>query len=248
MTIRENGESIDSRPKRLHREEPERSEPVRSAKHHVDANGGWRETVTGHSATNGEAGESDDGQDTVGYGVKLGYKIIEDQILKGQKIAEQWHANSPEEKDEDEWPRVLGRLLNVYRDLGSVYMDATESIISRLANLAMDYEPGADKKSESAPSMRTPDIPVTVSSVKKIRIQLDLKPQVGGNLRVQALHGLDTAATPLTNIYFTPGTATISPELHIEIPDDCIATAYTGVVVDADTNEPMGTLCVHVVD
>ena len=247
MTIRDNGESVDSQPKRMHRDDPARSEPVRSAKHHVEGNGGWRESLTGHPAANGDA-EPEATEDTVGYGVKLGYKLIEDQILKGQKIAEQWRSPGGESTDEDEWPRVLGRLLNVYRDLGSVYMDATESIISRVANLAMEYEPGADKQSESTPGMGTPDIPITVSSVKKVRIQLDLKPQARGNLSIPPLHGLDSAAAPLTTVYFAPGSTKNPPELNIEIPDECIATAYTGVVVDAGTNEPMGTLCVHVVD
>jgi hypothetical protein len=248
MTIRDNGESNDPRSGRLHRENPERTEPARSAKHHLDANGGWRESLTGSVAANGDAAESADGPDTVGYGVHLGYKIIEEQILKGRKIAEQWHAPGREEKDGDEWPRVLERLLNVYRDLGSVYMDATESIISRVAKLALEYDPSTDGERHASPDTRTADIAVTVSSSKKVRIQLDLKPGLAGNLSIPPLHGLDAAAKPLTTVCFSPGMTTNLPELHVELPDDCVATTYTGVIVDADTNEPMGTLCVHVVD
>ena len=87
-----------------------------------------------------------------------------------------------------------------------------------------------------------------MASQKKVRIELDLKSQAGSNLRVQALHGLDAAAVPLTAIHFVSGQAGDAPELHIEIPSGSVASAYTGVVVDADTNEPMGTLSVHVLD
>ncbi len=248
MTIRDNSESNDSRPERLHREDPERAEPTRSAIHHIDANGGWRESLTGGAAPNGDVGEPADGSDAVGYGVHLGYKIIEEQILKGRKIAEQWRGPGGEKTDGDEWPRVLERLINVYRDLGSVYMDATESIISRVAKLAMDHEPGSFGEGHTAPETRTADIAVTVSSSKKVRIQLDLKPGLAENLSIPALHGLDAAAAPLTTVYFSRESAANLPELHVELPDDCVATAYTGVIVDADTNEPMGTLCVQVLD
>ena len=248
MTIRENGESNDSRSERLHRDDPERTEPTRSAKHHLDANGGWRESLTGRAAPNGDAAGPADGPDAIGYGVHLGYKIIEEQILKGRKIAEQWHAPGREEKNGDEWPRVLERLLNVYRDLGSVYMDATESIISRVAKLAMEYDPGADAERHVSPDTRTADIAVTVSSSKKVRIQLDLKPGLAENLSITPLHGLDAAAAPLTTVYFSSELTTNLPELHVELPDDCVATTYTGVIVDANTNEPVGTLCLHVVD
>jgi hypothetical protein len=248
MTIRNNGESNGSRSERLHREDAQRSEPLRSAKYQVDANGGWRESLTGHQAANGNGSANSDNPDVVGYGVHLGYKIIEEQILKGQKLAEQWHAPGHKEKKEDEWPRVLDRLLNVYRDLGSVYMDATESIIARVANLAMDFDAGKGEERDPAPANGNADIAVTVSSRKKVRIQLDLKPGTVRNLSIPALHGLDAAAAPLTTVYFSPGLARGQPELQVALPDDCAAGNYTGVIVDADTNEPKGTLCLQVLD
>jgi hypothetical protein len=112
----------------------------------------------------------------------------------------------------------------------------------------MEYDPSTDGERHASPDTRTADIAVTISSSKKVRVQLDLKQGLAGNLSIPPLHGLDAAAAPLTTVCFSPGMTTNLPELHVELPDDCVATTYTGVIVDADTNEPVGTLCLRVVD
>jgi len=247
MTIRDNGETEGASAQRLRREEPERTEPIRSAKFHVEANGGWGESLTGRPTAKNDGGEAGDASDAVDYGVRLGYKIIEEQILKGRKLAEQWHAPDAGRRHEEQWPRVLDRLLNVYRDLGSVFMDATESVISRAANLAMEsYAEGVDPHDRGERAGL--DLAVTVASRKKVRIQLDLKSGVTGNLNVPALHGLDPAAEPLTSVSFLPRSTGKGAELEVEIHDNALATTYTGAIVNADTNEPMGTLCLQILD
>ncbi len=247
MTIRDNGESEGARVERLCREDPERTEPIRSAKHHVEANGGWGESVTGRPSVEQDGAEAGDGLDVVDHGVRLGYKIIEEQILKGRKLAEQWHSPDTGRRNGEDWPRVLDRLLNVYRDLGSVWMDATESIFSRVASQAM--EDGVEGgESHASTGQRKVDLAVTVRSQKKVRIELDLQSSSTCNLSVPALHGLDPAAEPLTSVRFLPRSSGKGPELEVEVPDDALAATYTGVIVNADTNEPRGTLCLQVLD
>ena len=247
MTIRDSGELEGSRGERLRREDPKRTEPIRSARNHVEANGGWGESLTGRPTGKKDGNEAGDSSDTVDYGVHLGYKIIEEQILKGRKLAEQWHAPDTERKPEEEWPRVIDRLLNVYRDLGSVWMDATESIISRVANLAMEsYAEGGESHAHAEQSNL--DLAVTVKCGKKLQIQLDLKSGLAGNLNVPPLHGLDPAAEPLTSVRILPRSTGKGAELEVEVPDNALATTYTGVIVNADTNEPRGTLSLQVLD
>jgi hypothetical protein len=239
MTTHNNGEELQS--ERFRRQDPERAAPIRSAAHHLNENGVWRGKL------NGNTRGADVGVD---YGVQLGYQVIEDQIEKGREAARQWHGPEQDAKNPENWSRVLDRLLNVYRDLGSVYMDATESLIAKAAELVMQSEDPSTAPSASPSTSQSANNPVDVSirllSSKSARVSLDLKPLASPRgLKVHSLQALDGGVPALTDISFVdePGSGMV---LQIDLPENCVATTYSGTIVDASTGQPRGTVCVVV--
>lgn len=83
---------------RYTRVQPERSRPQRGFTNILNQqsqssdNGPFGAGTAGSGTTDTKAGESGAGEawtDTVGYSVKLGYRVIEEQIRQGQRIAQQ---------------------------------------------------------------------------------------------------------------------------------------------------------------
>ena len=65
---------------------------------------------------------------------------------------------------------------------------------------------------------------------------------------VRALHAADPNIPPLTGIRFIPHPSGKGVMLRIKVPTEQPAATYSGVVVDSETNEPRGTVCVRIVD
>ena len=63
--------------------------------------------------------------------------------------------------------------------------------------------------------------------------------------RVHALHAGDPALPPLTGVRFGTDEDGGAAVLQLDIADTQPAATYTGVVVDAATNQPRGTLSVR---
>lgn len=71
------------------RAQPERSRPNREFSNILNQNTGSTSNGTDNAQASGE-----NWTDTVGYGVKLGYRVIEEQIRQGQRIAQQVNSGS----------------------------------------------------------------------------------------------------------------------------------------------------------
>jgi hypothetical protein len=88
---------------------------------------------------------------------------------------------------------------------------------------------------------------VEVVSRQRARIDLRLDPEArAAHLRVHALHAPGPDAPPLTAIGFHAEPAHGTLVLDVRIPDRQPPGLYSGVVVDAETNDPGGTLTVRI--
>lgn len=232
---------------RLHRPDLDRDEPIRDMMTYIRNSGlGSRA-----EATPPEPGGNASGDDTVSHGVKLGYAVIEDQIRQGKLLAER--LGRVDGKSAAMPPVELGmlieRTLNIYKDMGALCVAAVETLVRSPAVKAgvARVWPGT-ARTEAAPASSTgSEFGFELISSRHTHVTVDIRSRPANFLpHVHALHATNPAFPPITLARFKLNTATMAPTLVVEIPDTQPAATYTGVVVDASTNEPCGTLSIRI--
>jgi hypothetical protein len=224
---------------RLHRPDLERSEPKRNSATY------FRDPTAGVN----DLGQSDDygtAEDVVAYGVKLGYQVIEEQIREGQRLAQRLRPSSATAMD-DISP-LVGRVLHLYKDLGSLCLDAVETLARSPGTRLGLSRAGEAKQRDSYDTGIGPGAAYGIEVLSPFRTQVTLKLSEGARNvfpRAHALHASDPNIRPLTGVSFKISPETKIPTLLVEIADAQCPATYTGVVVDALTNEPCGTLCIR---
>lgn len=242
---------------RLRREDPVRTRPIRNWSALC-----WPEDParTGDpSAHQGPAG-SEAGRspfDAVAHGVKLGYKVIDEHISQGQRIAREINDRTYETRSmgNDLW-EFTERTLAYYGDLTSMWLKLMGSFAEGDA-LRNPFASGQGADGASVPPPRSagndapPDaeplaVSIEVSSARPARVTLELHPRSEAlPLATHGLRALDPEKPPLTDVAFETD-AEGRPSLSIRVPEDQAADLYTGVVVDRNTGQSRGTLSVRV--
>ena len=205
---------------RLHREDPERQTPIRKV-----------DSLFTQSTTNGEK------EEMVNYAVDLGYRVIEDQISKGQKLASQWAGHGDGTANNADWSQIAGRALNAYKDLGAVVVDAVEKMVDANRNAETQAPP-------SQPHQSVANVAIQVRSCQTALVDLQLNLDTGVQLCVPALHSSDQQGM-LGDVSITRNSSG-GLTLAIDVPDETNPGVYTGVVVDTDTYAPQGTLSIRI--
>jgi len=237
---------------RLHRPEPERTGPVRHAATYL------RDAPAADAAQ--QPGDAPDAADSaVAHGVRLGYKVVEEQILHGRVLAQRLGKATSKlgAAGTGEVTVLIERFLHLYKDMGSLCVDAMESLarssairsgLARAAQAAQSPPAARDQASGAS----TPEssvgsgFAIEVASPRRTQVTLDLRLRPGRFVpKVHALHPSDPSIPSLTGVSFDIDPARPEPMLRIEVPDQQPAAMYTGVVVDSASNEPRGTLSVR---
>ncbi|HEY2255584.1 MAG TPA: hypothetical protein VGI11_08095 [Variovorax sp.] len=231
---------------RLHRTDAQRTEPIRHAA-----------TYLRDPGPEGAAAAPPDGEDnSVAHGVRLGYKVIEEQILQGQRLAQRLGkatAGFGAGTGSGEVNVLIERVLSLYKDVGKLCVDAVESV-ARNPALRSGFARAASSVATPAPGGRGPAaepaagtrFAIEVASRRRAQVRLDLGLSPGSFVpRVHALHAADPSMPALTTVSFDLDPALPEPMLRIEVPDAQPAATYTGVVVDSASNEPRGTVSVR---
>jgi hypothetical protein len=234
---------------RLHRTDPERSGPIRDAATYL------------RDAPPGDAGPAssqtaDTPESAVAHGVRLGYKVIEEQIMQGQQLAQRLGkaTGKPGATGAADATALIERVLNLYKDVGALCIDAVEAVarssairtgLARASEAIKAPTGLADVLSPSAPAAGV-RYSVEVASRRRLQVTLDLSMRAGQFVpRVLPLHAADVTIPPLTAVSFDLDPALSEPRLQIDVPDTQPAGTYTGVVVDSASNEPRGVVSVR---
>jgi len=243
----------EAKPERLRREDPKRSSPIRNATTYFRDSHSWDEGAPDpdpRGDTKVPLSETLD--DVITHGVHLGYKVIEEHILKGQRAARQLRQSGPEaEAERSELDAFVDQAQRLYQDLGTLCFDAIETLVRSpvlLRGLTRIIQPGAPLQGADPPDTARDAAAgsttrLAIEIVSRHRTRVDLRLDAGTHLRalrVHALHAPDPNAPPLTAITFRPDRGTAL--LAVSVPDPQPAGLYSGVVVDAESNEPVGTL------
>jgi hypothetical protein len=197
-----------------------------------------------------DAGNADKIEDPVARGVNLGYSVVEEQIRQGERLAERLRSaqSGPGAKPLD-FGALIERALNVYKDVGALALAAAETLArnpSVQAGVARAWRGAAASDAPAAPGGFWP-FALELNSSRRVTVRLELRPRPERFApRVRALHPVSAAAPPLTSARFETDSASVAPVLRIDIEDSQPADVYSGVVVEATTNEPCGTLSVRI--
>jgi hypothetical protein len=177
--------------------------------------------------------------DGVSDAVHMGYSVIEEQIRQGQRAAQQMRGaafGTGMESGIKNAKNIANRLLQYSTDLAVLHFDLMSVLL---------HSTGSDGISTNvAPSQGTGSrVIIEIESKRKNQVTLDLWPgKQTANLTIPALHSAESEKTPLTDVSFVPGTEQAPARLCIAIPDAQPAGVYSGLILDAETSQPGGTL------
>lgn len=236
----------------------------------VWATGGTGDDVMEHAMGPGEdAPQGGDADSEAAQGVRLGYQVIEEHIRQGRNTARAFRKAAADDTGAD-FGDLLTRALHVYQDAGSLVLDFIEhlagnpvllSALSRARRKpsappsqsdAQPVAPGPEQAAEEAArraAEQTSLAGVELATRRPARASTQLHPCATPYApQVPALRAADPQTRPLTDIRFIPQPNGQGMLLRIEIPDDQPPGTYTGVIIDAETEEPRGTVCVRIDD
>jgi hypothetical protein len=233
---------------RLRREDPARTAPIRNWSTLYRRSDSW--DLRGPSEKPKSAGDADGGgslNDVVSHGVELGYRVIEEQIRQGQRVAERINSRSYDPGAVGSDVReVADRVWRYYTDLGALWVDFLGSLAGDadlVRRLFGAWQPRA-APSNPAPTNGATAISIEVSSTRPARVTIDLRPHSDRMpLACQELRALDAGKPPLTAVGFEPNPDG-SLSLRIRVPETHPPGVYVGAVIDRDTGQPRGTLSV----
>jgi len=242
---------------RVKREDPERVEPIRAWETLFRAEEAQPkpDVATSDSSAKNKS-ETGSWDEIASRAVRRGYEVIEEQINEGRKIAERVRGYSDDvRKANDDSTRLIERSMRFYTDVGYLWFELMESLLRNQA-LRDGLRPtngtnggDAHAKNDSgngASGGQHNDVEIELISPYPTNVSLDLRSTPDATLTVPALRAADDSKPPLADIAFHAGAA--RPVLRIKIPEGQPADTYSGVVVDARTHQPRGTLCVSVRD
>jgi hypothetical protein len=235
---------VDGR-ERMRRDDPERTGPVRSWSKLYHASDP-REAADGAASADGAE------RDVVAQGVGLGYRVIEEQIRQGQRVAEQISAASYS-------PSAIGgdmreaseRMVRYSADLLALWFDFVNSTMANgelMRNFSASLQGARPPAEATGPAAAaSTSVAVELCSIRPVRVTLDLKAHAAG--RSLATHGLraaDIDKPPLTEVGFERAADAAPLVLRLRVPETQPPGLYTGVVIDKQSGELLGTLTAQV--
>jgi hypothetical protein len=207
-----------------------------------------REPGSAAEAAAGAEGNGESWQDVVAEGVAVGYRVIEEQISQGKRVAEQISEASygPAAMTGDV-REAAERLMRYSADLVALWMEFVNASMANgdlLRTLSSAWpQPAAGAAAQPTNGGGPTALAVEIASTRPVRVHFDLKPCAAGRpLATHGLRALEIDKPPLTEIAFETDRAGGPVALRLRVPEGQPPGLYTGVVVDQQSGEPLGTL------
>jgi hypothetical protein len=204
---------------RLRRDDPDRTEPNRSF------SGTFQPDAAGE-------------EDFVTRGVRMGYRLVEEQMRRGQQVAQE--AGTRFGSSRGDMRELAEHALRFYGDL---YTDAALFWLDAATSMTAPVDT-ASSKSASVPAPGLA-VPLDIASSRPTRVTLNLQTGAGRTaLRVLTMRSNDASKPPLMDVSFQAGGEL--PVLRVRVPNEQPADLYHGVVCDAQSGAVLGTLSVEI--
>ena len=249
---------------RLHREDPERTSPIRNWSTLYRAADSWgKDDPETKPAAEEGTNRRDAPPDAVSHGVTLGYQVIEEHIRQGQRIARQINSRPYNVKGTGNDVReLLEQLMRDSTNILSLWLNLLSSFAGN-SNLVRQFSRSSSKDPSSSereafhqttppgeePTARDTTVSVEIRAHGPTQVTVNLSPRAEQLfLATPGLHAMSAEKPPLTDITFLPGLDGNPAQLRIQVPQGHPPDLYTGVLIDRATGLPQGTLSVRIVD
>ncbi len=196
--------------------------------------------------------------EVVSRAVETGYKVIEEQIQQGQKVAEQLsQGNIGADMVNGNVSEIFERVLRFYSDMGALWFEMLESVMRNPAASQM-FENFAGKAggkanghamngAEHPAAQSAPSLPVEIVCARPTgaRAILDLHPGVDlTGVTLRPLLSQQAETPPIEEVRLIAARPGWPATVQITIPEEQPAGVYASMVLQA-SGEPAGTLCLH---
>jgi hypothetical protein len=244
--------------------DPARPGAARNGEHRADPDESIDDPADAPSADNGAANGR-----AVSETVEMGYRVIDDYLRQGQKVAEAFNPASwmgpGQNGSPDEIQKIAQRVMQYGWDFAGMWfemwtrmagnggwppgfpmpgMPATSASHGRPGSTVSESPPGSDEASGSEPVR----LEVDVRSARPTKSSLDLRPGPTHALVLQRLRpatgegpSIDDASIERVG---EGGALTVKVVVAREQP----AGVYNAIILDASTNLPRGTLSISISD
>lgn len=195
----------------------------------------------------------------VAHGVELGYRVIDRYVRQGQRAAERLNSGGHGNASDCDSDASVGDLRENLEELVERLLRLTVSLIPQRTEVeevlgwGRDFVRGLlrqwipNPSGDGAPADGNKHVSVEVSSSRPIRVTLDLRARTNRlTLMGQGLRAVNSQAQLLGGVAFVDSDEDDCPVVRIRVADDQPTGNYTGVVTDAQSGEPCGTLSVRV--
>jgi hypothetical protein len=191
--------------------------------------------------------------------VEIGYRVVDEYVRQGQKAASRL-SRGPAATDglTGDLQDFNVRMMQHASELFGVWFDFVDryvagGLVPRPSGAPSATPAGAANGDEgtrepvSPPAVDRARVRVEVVSPWPTEVTVDLRAGAGGTpLVVQSLHAVEPEKPRLEGIVFECATADAPPCLRVRVPGTQPAGVYHGMLVDAQTSVPAGTVSVRV--
>jgi len=224
---------------------PDRSKPHRSA---FTA---YRRSDRGAAPKTRRAGPLVSSEDVVIEAVKLGYKIADDQIQKGQDFARRLRGAALR-SEVDEMGSLVDQALRLAKQLAILFVEMAETSVqapSVARNLAKSFNEGSREAPAAAAGRPAPQaspraahgsVPVSVKSSRATRVSVVLYETLSTCPDVYPLQSKTKNVGALHDLVFQAGSKQGDYVLRVDISDEQPAGTYRGYAIDPADGRPLG--------
>jgi hypothetical protein len=234
--------------KRLHRNDPERTGPIRS----------FTEAYTSRPGTRGREETAENGAmyadaaEAPAEGVGLAYRIIDQHIKDGRRSAEMLNRQRYNTRAAtDRLQEVIERTLRSWSELLPLWLEAIATAVTVEPPRLPATPPAPLGNSENrgpGGGEGSSAIAIEMISSRPVRVAIDLRDNSEQMpLAVLGLRAVDRSKPELSEIVIESDVAG-GIKLRICVPPPHPAGIYSGVIVNSETGESRGTLTVRVLD
>jgi hypothetical protein len=180
--------------------------------------------------------------------VRAAYSLVERNMQEGRNAAERLRAAGVSQAEPPNAREVANRMLHLSRDLGATWIDLIGTLLREPDVRSMIERLSTGDRAQRTPSVAAITVTQRLSSRRPVEVTLSPL-QLSDATRLPGIAGLYSVAAgtpPITSVHFAARAGGL--ELNLAIADDQPAGAYAGTVVDADSQAPIGTLAVRILE
>jgi hypothetical protein len=205
--------------------------------------------------------------DVVARSVDLGYRVVDEYIRQGQKAAQRLNERSyGAQTMAGDVQDLAMRMTQYASDFAAVWLQLVQLAAAgngapgaprtahrmeppapeAAADQAVDGTAGRPARAGGTPHEAT-RVRIEVRSAQPTEVAVDIRPDAANRpLIVHALRAVDPDKPRLDGVYFQPGSDEAAACLRINVPAGHPPGVYSGLMIDAGTTRPVGTVSVTI--